>query len=93
LKRAGIKTEKPSELASRSRGNVNAMMGVLERSAYFRCETTLARFKKATVATLCSMSAVMQRVLERMVRAVVTFRNMSLAEVGEAAKAMMNRVM
>jgi hypothetical protein len=76
-----------------SRGDVSAMMGVLERSSHFRCATTLAWFKKTTIATLSSMSAVLHRVLERMVRAVVTFRNMSWEEVREATKAMMNRVM
>jgi hypothetical protein len=73
LKRAGIKTQKPSQLASR--GNVNAMMRVLEQSSYF-C-SRLARFKKTAIDALWSMSALLPRVLERMVRAVAAFRQMS----------------
>jgi hypothetical protein len=93
IQRAGIQTEQPS-----LRAHVTFTMSDLAQSARF-CDSNgfkLTRMMTAVLNMNACMSALLERVLQRMVRAVVRFRQMCWERVGAAAvnviKNLMERV-
>jgi hypothetical protein len=90
MQRAGIETKQPSLDA-----HVKIAMTDLAQSARL-CDSNgfkLRRMMTAVFNMNACMSAVLERVLQRMVRAVVRFRQMSWGRIGAAAAEMIKNLM